>query len=291
MRLCHSGARALRSALRAARARAPLASPGIHNPGGTAYGFRTRPARSRIHPTSTDQNWPKPAGTEFGWRSGMTVIRLSLAAALLAAAPLGAHAKIPGADHRRCGAYPSGSRPARHGGEPGGARHPRRRRGLEGRAATRSTPRSRTATLWQSPSRAGNIGGGGFMLVHLAWPAAVTVHRLPRDRAGSDQARRLLDGREAIKKVGARRWRARDGRGLGLAREKYGFGSLPVAELMCAGARAGAQGLHGEGRPRRCAARCGAAHPSRPTRRKYSSRHVAAASARGRPIDAGRTSP
>ena len=34
--------------------------------------------------------------------------------------------------------------------------------------------------------RAGNIGGGGFMLIHLARKEARHRHRLPRDRAGRD---------------------------------------------------------------------------------------------------------
>ena len=36
--------------------------------------------------------------------------------------------------------------------------------------------------------RAGNIGGGGFMLIHLAQRQARHRHRLPRDRAGRDHA-------------------------------------------------------------------------------------------------------
>ena len=36
--------------------------------------------------------------------------------------------------------------------------------------------------------RAGNIGGGGFMLIHLARKQAGHRHRLPRDRAGRDHA-------------------------------------------------------------------------------------------------------
>ena len=57
--------------------------------------------------------------------------------------------------------------------------------------------------------RAGNIGGGGFMLIHLADAQQRHRHRLSRDRAGRDHARHLPQR--------AGRGRSGESRDLGLA--------------------------------------------------------------------------
>ena len=86
--------------------------------------------------------------------------------------------------------------------------------------------------------RAGNIGGGGFMVIHLAKTRRGCRHRLPRDRAGCGDARRCFSMRKAspIRKsrATARSPSACPGTvaGLALAHEKYGSGKFSLADLI-----------------------------------------------------------
>ena len=86
--------------------------------------------------------------------------------------------------------------------------------------------------------RAGNIGGGGFMVIHLAKDSTRHRDRLSRDRAGGGDANHVSRRGTAMP---IRRSRAiprcRIGvpgtvAGLALAHEKYGSGKLTLAELI-----------------------------------------------------------
>ena len=108
--------------------------------------------------------------------------------------------------------------------------------------------------------RAGNIGGGGFMMIHLANQQPAVRHRLSRDRACRDHARHL-SRRSAASPT--RRSRASSAprsacpgtvAGLALAHQKYGSGKFKLGTTDSAGDRAGARRHPGRRRPRRLAA-------------------------------------
>ena len=121
-----------------------------------------------------------------------------------------------------------------------------RRRGRRGSAST-SCERGGNAVdaavavgfaLAVTLPRAGNLGGGGFMLVHLAGAQRDDRDRLPRDRAGRGDARHVPRRRRARP---IRRSRAIAAlavgvpgtvAGLALAHEKYGSGKFTLAELI-----------------------------------------------------------
>ena len=112
--------------------------------------------------------------------------------------------------------------------------------------------------------RAGNIGGGGFMVIHSAErgedvaidyretaPAAAT-----RDMfLGADGKPDIAKSRDSALSIGVPGTVA----GLALALEKYGSGKFTLADLLQAGDRAGARRLrhrrrHGRHAARHCAA-------------------------------------
>ena len=121
--------------------------------------------------------------------------------------------------------------------------------------------------------QAGNIGGGGFMLVHLARAQRDDRDRLPRDRARRDDARflprRHRRGRpEEVARFSARRRRARHGRGTGARAREIWLGQVYAGAVDRArdrGSRAKAS-RSTTSLPTRCRARsCGSrAGPRRP---------------------------
>ena len=107
--------------------------------------------------------------------------------------------------------------------------------------------------------QAGNIGGGGFMLVHLAArnetiaidyretaPAAMTRGCLPR-RQGRGRS-------GEVARLGARRRRARHGRGTRARAREIRLGQIHAGATDRARDQARARRLSGRGRPRRFAA-------------------------------------
>ncbi len=85
--------------------------------------------------------------------------------------------------------------------------------------------------------RAGNIGGGGFMVIHLASGRGYR-HRLSRDRAGGDQCQELS---RRLRATPIRRSRATSAlaigvpgtvAGLALAEKEYGSGHFTLADLI-----------------------------------------------------------
>ena len=107
--------------------------------------------------------------------------------------------------------------------------------------------------------RAGNLGGGGFMLVHLAHPAK-NVAIDYRETAPADTPRNVfLDDKGNF--VPAKSQSSGLGigvpgtvAGLALAEQKYGSGKFTLAELARAGDRARARGRRRRRRSRRFAA-------------------------------------
>ena len=106
--------------------------------------------------------------------------------------------------------------------------------------------------------RAGNIGGGGFMVIHLAKDNRDVDHRLPRNRAGGrnrhDVSRRQGEpdpkkSRDSALVVGVPGTVA----GLAMALEKYGSGKFTLADLIAPAHRPRAEGISGRGRHRRFA--------------------------------------
>ena len=97
--------------------------------------------------------------------------------------------------------------------------------------------------------RAGNIGGGGYMVIHLADRNFADCDRLSRDRAGRDHARRSSSTRRAR----PTRRKSRDSAlaigvpgtvaGLALAHAKYGSGNFTLAELLAPAIRLAREGL------------------------------------------------
>ena len=86
--------------------------------------------------------------------------------------------------------------------------------------------------------RAGNIGGGGFMVIHLGRAQRGHRDRLSRDRAGRDHAAIFSSGADGKPDIA----KSRDSAlgigvpgtvaGLALALEKYGSGKFTLAELL-----------------------------------------------------------
>ena len=79
--------------------------------------------------------------------------------------------------------------------------------------------------------RAGNIGGGGFMVIHLGRAQRGRRHRLSRDRAGGDHARYFSGRRRQtryrqVAQFRARHRRARHGRGTGAGAGKIRLGQF-----------------------------------------------------------------
>ena len=162
----------------------------------------------------------------------------------------------------RAGARRGRSAP-RHGGGAGGARRPHRRRRSWSAAAMRSMPRSRPASrMAVTYPRAGNIGGGGYMVIHLADVAAKAAqhrHRLPRDRAGGGDARHVprREGQRRPAQVArfrARDRRARHGRGACAGAPALRLRAADAGRADRAGDRARARRLRDRGRRRGFAA-------------------------------------
>ena len=107
--------------------------------------------------------------------------------------------------------------------------------------------------------RAGNIGGGGFMVIHLAKdnrdttidyretaPAAATATMFLDAKGEPDPAK----SRDSALSIGVPGTVA----GLALAHQKYGSGKLSLADLIAPAIDLAQQGLPGRGRHRRFAA-------------------------------------
>ena len=114
--------------------------------------------------------------------------------------------------------------------------------------------------------RAGNIGGGGYMVIHLARRSIRHRDRLSRDRAGRDHARHVprratatpipQKSRDSALAIGVPGTVA----GLALAHEQYGSGKFTLAELIAPAIALARDGHPDRGRSRRfAAARAGAA--------------------------------
>ena len=96
--------------------------------------------------------------------------------------------------------------------------------------------------------RAGNIGGGGFMVIHLGRAQRGRRDRLSRDRAGRDHARHLPRRRRQarqrqIARFRARHRRARHGRGPGAGAGEIWLGQFHAGAAAEAGDRSGARRL------------------------------------------------
>ena len=84
--------------------------------------------------------------------------------------------------------------------------------------------------------RAGNIGGGGFMMIHLASGEDVAIDY--RESAPAAATRDMFlgdDGKSRMRKItrpGTRHWSAGHRRRLALALEKYGSGKFKLADLI-----------------------------------------------------------
>jgi gamma-glutamyltranspeptidase/glutathione hydrolase len=167
----------------------------------------------------------------------MTIVRIALAAALFAAAPLAAHAQAPApiiADAARI--HPV---LARHGMV--ASQEARATRvGVEILKAGGNAVDAAVAVgfaLAVTLPRAGNIGGGGFMLVHLAGrnetvaidyretaPAA-TTRDVFLDPAGEADPKKSRESGLAVGVPGTVA-------GLALAHEKYGSGKFTLSDLI-----------------------------------------------------------
>ena len=147
----------------------------------------------------------------------------------------GAHA---GSSRPRAADLRPGHRAPRHGGGAGGARRPHRRRRScsSGGNAVDAAVATGFALAVTYP-RAGNIGGGGFMLIHLAnrnidtaidyretAPAATTRDMFLDDKGEADP-RKSRDSALAIGVPGTVA-------GLALAHAKYGSGNFTLAQLI-----------------------------------------------------------
>ena len=96
--------------------------------------------------------------------------------------------------------------------------------------------------------RAGNIGGGGFMVIHLGRAQRGHHDRLSRDRAGGDDERYFPRKRRQaryrkVARFRARHRRARHRRGPRLALDKYGSGKFSLADLVKPGIALAADGF------------------------------------------------
>ena len=154
----------------------------------------------------------------------------------------------------------------RHGGRAGSARAPASASIFCKAAAMRSMPRSRPALrLAVTYPRAGNIGGGGFMVIHLADGRARHHHRLSRDRARRDHPRDVSSTRRRcrpgeIARLRARHRRARHGRGACARAREIRLGQVHARRADRARDRARARRHPGRRRRRGfAAARAGAA--------------------------------
>ena len=125
--------------------------------------------------------------------------------------------------------------------------------------------------------RAGNIGGGGFMVIHSADRQRGRRDRLSRDRAGRDHTAAFSSGadgkpdnaksRDSALGIGVPGTVA----GLALALEKYGSGKFTLARIAAAGDRAGARRLRPRPTtaPTRCRAGTGGWRAGRHRRRSF----------------------
>ena len=108
--------------------------------------------------------------------------------------------------------------------------------------------------------RAGNIGGGGFMVIHLATrqrdiaidyretaPAAIDARHRSSTRRATPTRRSRATPRSAIGVPGTVA-------GLALAHEKYGSGKFTLAELIAPAIALAREGIRGRRRSRRFAA-------------------------------------
>ena len=93
---------------------------------------------------------------------------------------------------------------------------------------------------------AGNIGGGGFMLIRFA-DGRIDVHRLPRARAGESSRNMYLDAKGELTKDSIEGWRSSGVpgtvRGFEMALKKYG--KRTWAENMAPAVELASQGLPG----------------------------------------------
>jgi gamma-glutamyltranspeptidase/glutathione hydrolase len=106
--------------------------------------------------------------------------------------------------------------------------------------------------------RAGNIGGGGFMVIHSA-ERNEDIAIDYRETAPAATTRDMFLGADGkpdpqIARFRARHRRARHGRGLALALEKYGSGKFTLAQMIAPAIELARDGFVGRRRHRRHAA-------------------------------------